>query len=61
MIILKIIRPDRVIFSASAFVNATLGPFYTTAPSFTYDSVFNDTSKLIPVIFVLSPGVDPFN
>lgn len=61
MIILKIIRPDRVVFSAMSFVNATIGSQYTVGPSFTYDTVFNDTDKNTPVIFVLSPGVDPFN
>jgi dynein heavy chain len=61
MIILKVIRPDRVVFAATAFVNATIGAFYSSSPGFTYDSVYNDTDKLTPVIFVLSPGVDPFN
>ena len=61
MIILKIIRPDRVLFSANAFIQSTIGSFYTTSPNFTFDGIFNDTSKTIPVIFVLSVGVDPYN
>ena len=41
--------------------SATIGPIYTSPPGFTYDTVFNDTNKYTPVIFVLSPGVDPYH
>jgi dynein heavy chain len=61
MILLKIIRPDRVLLAAQGFVNATLGSFYTSPPPITYDSIYNDTSKNKPVIFILSPGVDPYH
>lgn len=61
MIIVKTIRPDRVIFSAQLFVNEKLSPLYTTAPSFTFETVFLDSTKYTPVIFILSPGVDPFS
>ncbi|CAK87804.1 unnamed protein product (macronuclear) [Paramecium tetraurelia] len=61
MILLKIIRPDRVLLAAQAFVNATMGQFYTQPPATTYDSIYNDTTKNKPVIFILSPGVDPYH
>ena len=61
MIVLKIIRPDRILFAAQTFVNASLGSFYTSPPSITYESIYADSNKQTPVIFILSPGVDPFH
>lgn len=61
LIIVKTIRPDRVIFSASQFVENKIGAQYVQAPSFTFETVFADSTKTSPVIFILSPGVDPHN
>lgn len=60
MIVIKTIRPDRVIFSAARFVEKKLSEEFVQAPSFTFESIFSDSDKTTPIIFILSPGVDPF-
>jgi dynein heavy chain len=60
MIIVKIIRKDRVLPAAINFIVEKNGSdTFVTPPSFSLDSVYNDSSKTIPIIFILSPGVDP--
>jgi len=61
MIIIKTIRPDRVLFSASLFIKEKLGENYVTSQTFSLESVYSDSSKLMPVIFILSPGVNPMD
>jgi dynein heavy chain len=60
MIILKTIRPDRVLFSATQFILEKIGEYYTNPPSMQMEKIFEDSTKTIPVIFILAPGVDPF-
>lgn len=60
MILLRIIRPDRVIPAVIDFVSTRLDPEYVIPPNFVLEEVYNDTSKSTqPLLFVLSPGVDP--
>lgn len=54
MILLKIIRPDRVLFSATSFVSETIGEFYINPPSSYIDKVYEDSHKLSPILFILS-------
>lgn len=60
MIIIKTIRSDRVLFMATQFVENKLGKEYTQPLPFNLESIFVDSSKVTPVIFILSPGTDPF-
>jgi dynein heavy chain, axonemal len=52
-------RPDRVLFAASAFVSNNLGRKYVEPPVLDLAEVFRDSNPAAPLIFVLSPGVDP--
>lgn len=61
MIMIKTIRPDRVLLSASLFVQDKLGDKFITPPSFKLDELINASKPYIPVLFILSPGTDPFN
>ena len=60
MIILKAIRPDRVIFSANSFVSEKIGEFYISPLQNSLEKIADDSTKLSPIIFILAPGVDPF-
>lgn len=60
MIIIKTIRPDRVLFSATQFVADKLGEKYTQPPPFDFNELYASSSRTTPVIFILSPGTDPF-
>ncbi len=59
MLVLRCLRPDRVIFAARQFISANLGPQYVESPAFDLADIFKSSSAITPLIFVLSPGVDP--
>ena len=59
LVLIRFLRPDRVIFAVSAFVANNLGPKFTEPPAFDLDAVYADSTCNAPLIFVLSPGVDP--
>jgi len=60
MLILRTIRPDKVIPAAQAFISEKLGKEFVEAPRFDLEAVYKDSTCLTPLIFVLSPGADPF-
>merc|ERR1712166_763773 len=57
--LLRCLRPDKVVPSVVRFVASTLGHKFTEPPSFDLASAFKDSSNIIPIVFVLSPGTDP--
>jgi len=59
MLVLRCLRPDRVVFAARAFIAANLGPQYVESPPFDLLDIYKTSSAVTPLIFVLSPGVDP--
>ena len=60
IVLLRCLRPDRVVFAVSEYISKNLGPFYIETPPFNLDDMYTDYSKPSqPILFVLSPGVDP--
>jgi dynein heavy chain len=59
MLILRCLRPDRVVFAARSFIAANLGHQFIETPPFNLQGCYHDSDALTPLIFVLSPGVDP--
>lgn len=57
----KTIRPDRVLFSASLFVENKIGDKFVNPSAFKFEELYESSSKTQPVIFILSPGTDPFS
>jgi dynein heavy chain, axonemal len=57
--VLRALRQDRVLYGASAFVAANLGAQFADPPSFDLKAIYSSSSAVTPLIFVLSPGVDP--
>ena len=61
MVLIRSLRPDRVSFCASTFITNNLGSKFVEPPVLDMTQVFEDSSAKTPLIFVLSPGVDPTN
>ena len=59
MIVLRCLRPDRVIFSIRNFVQHHMGKAFIEVKPTSLQEVFDESEPSTPLIFVLSPGVDP--
>jgi len=59
MVVVRSMRPDRVIYAVTNFVANALGRRYVDPPVLDLAETYKDSSPLTPLIFVLSPGVDP--
>jgi dynein heavy chain len=59
LMLIKALRPDRVSYTLKLFVIDKMGRKYIDQPPFDIFKAFKETSNLIPIFFVLFPGVDP--
>ena len=59
MLILRCFRVDRIYVAITKFVMIEMGPQYVSPPVMDFMNIFKDSTPLVPVIFVLSPGADP--
>nr|VZI11206.1 unnamed protein product [Spirometra erinaceieuropaei] len=59
MLIVRSLRPDRVSFCATTFIVNNMGTRFVEPPVLDMKQVVDDSSVRTPLIFVLSPGVDP--
>lgn len=59
LLLIRCLRLDRVIFSISDFVMKSLGKEFVEPPILDLNEVFEKSQNSIPLIFILSPGVDP--
>ena len=59
MIILRCFRKDRVNFAIKNYVKAILGQDFITSKPVSLTDIYEESSFNQPIIFVLSPGVDP--
>ena len=59
MLIVRSLRSDRVPFCVTKFIINNLGSKFVEPPILDLNSVYDDSSPKTPIIFVLSPGVDP--
>ena len=57
--IMRCFRVDRVYTAVKLFVIASVGEKYVQPPVLDYQRIFNQSSPLTPMVFILSPGADP--
>ncbi|CAM9445138.1 unnamed protein product [Ectocarpus fasciculatus] len=56
---LRCIRPDKVVLAVQKFVAEVMGEEFVKPPPFDLQACYNDSSAVVPLIFILSPGSDP--
>ncbi|XP_042895579.2 dynein beta chain, ciliary [Parasteatoda tepidariorum] len=59
--ILKCLRPDRVIYAIRDFVAEILGPEFVDSRSNDLEEILDECNAKTPILFILSPGVDPLH
>jgi dynein heavy chain len=61
LLLLRIIRPDKLIPGIINFISAYLEKKFTDPPPSQLANIFLSTRNITPIVFVLSPGCDPIN
>ncbi|XP_033114673.1 dynein heavy chain 3, axonemal-like isoform X5 [Anneissia japonica] len=59
LIILRIIRPDKIVPAVQNFIVSRMGQAYIEPPTFDLAKSYADSTYATPLIFILSPGADP--
>jgi len=59
LLVLRALRPDRMVLALKLWVRDEMGSDYMNAIPFNLEASFEDASPSTPVFFLLSPGVDP--
>lgn len=59
LIVLNAFRPDKLTAGIKVFVEREMGMKFVSPPAFDLSKSFEDSNCLSPLIFILSPGVDP--
>jgi dynein heavy chain len=59
LLLIKLLRPEKLMDASEMYIDKSLGSFYTESPSVSLDKVYDDSDCKTPIIFVLSQGADP--
>ena len=59
LILLRALRPDRLLSALTEFISNTMGKDYVSQKPFNMQATFEETNNRTPIFFVLFAGVDP--
>ncbi|KAJ9596605.1 hypothetical protein L9F63_012364, partial [Diploptera punctata] len=59
LILIRILRPDKISACAMKFISYSMGQYFTIPPPFDLTASYETSSYSTPLIFILSPGSDP--
>uniref|UniRef100_A0A8C9QGL1 Dynein axonemal heavy chain 10 n=1 Tax=Spermophilus dauricus TaxID=99837 RepID=A0A8C9QGL1_SPEDA len=59
LLILRCFRVDRVYRAVTDYVTIIMGEKYVQPPMISFESIFEQSTPMSPIVFILSPGSDP--
>jgi dynein heavy chain len=59
LLVVNALRPDKFVNAVAVFIERQMGKTFVSPPPFDIGRSFEDSNCLTPLIFILSPGVDP--
>jgi len=59
MIVVRVLRPDKVVPLVTQFVRKKLGQKFVEPPTFSLELAYRDSNASTPLLFILSAGSDP--
>mmetsp|Transcript_39360 Transcript_39360/g.37803 ORF Transcript_39360/g.37803 Transcript_39360/m.37803 type:complete len:457 (+) Transcript_39360:6904-8274(+) len=60
MLVIRIFRPDRVVNAIKNFIIEKMHDQYVKSPPIRYEKIFDQSTEKTPIVFILSPGADPY-
>lgn len=60
LLLIKTLQEEKLVFAITEYVKFKLGQPFIESPQVSLQILYQDTSNVIPLIFVLSTGSDPF-
>lgn len=57
--LLRCFRIDRIYRAVEEYVTLIMGEKYVTPPIISFESIFEQSTPMSPIVFILSPGSDP--
>lgn len=58
--ILKSLKEEKVVFAITEYVKLKMGQKFVESPQISLNLLYQDTSHITPLVFILSAGSDPF-
>ena len=59
LVLVRSLRPDRMLTTAKEYISQALGSKYLIFKALDIESTWTESSPVIPLIFLLSPGANP--
>ncbi|CAH1801914.1 unnamed protein product [Owenia fusiformis] len=59
LMLLRCFRVDRIYRAVTVYITNTMGEKYVMPPIISFDSIFEQSTPMSPIVFILSPGSDP--
>jgi len=59
LMLLRCFRVDRIYLAVTEFVTRVMGEKYVMPPVISFEAIYEQSTPLSPIVFILSPGSDP--